>query len=815
MKRFFLVLICFALLLPLFAMTYYVSQDGTADFTTIQEAIDFSSDTDYIIVHPGRYIEQVNTNGKQLVLASMYLYDPNPDYIENTVIDGYWQSCITVENNETVHINGFTLTNNEHEPNTGYDASIGGGVCIKEDSNVTIRNCVIRNCTARHGGGIGMTSGEGRVEISNVKIFNNQAFYRGGGIYIDTDFEFIFDSENLCSVYDNNAATGMDIMLFDWDEDYESSENFPTIEINLDVCSRAIEEPDQFFIATMFALAEINIQNSYFVEIDGDIYVSPLGDDNNSGTNPSEPFQTLKKALQMITNNPDNPRAIYLASGVYSQSMNNQMFPLAIKSNVSIIGAGAEQTILDAEETASFFGILYSENINVSGMSLNNSEQSFILAVIECYGSENLRFEDLAINNFEYCALTFILSSDVMIHNIYAETSYTSRDILSVLGDHSRDILIEGFISKGFALNDNEDNQVGMRFQECDLNISNAIFTGCEADDGEIFGFQNALNPESTRRLIMNNCLFFDNDVDTWHWTFAPVYIQDRYQTPIVTNCTFANNRGNSFFVYIIGEVELSNSIFYNPSCYGELYLKNRYENIFVNPPVTVIEDVYVNNCSFSSSQPSSTIPEQVYFTDCLYNTDPLFLGSLTDTLSIEDIDYYQLSANSPCIDSGTVDTLGLYLPDTDLAGGQRVWNDIVDMGVFEYGAPVSIQDETNLVPPTHIRHSVYPNPVNLVKGLSSFVNIEFSLPKKPIERPTLEIYNIRGQKVRDIKITQSFSQLVRSAGLSSEDKQSGEYYSQVWDCKDNNRKSVASGIYFYKVSCEGNEAIGKMMVVK
>ncbi len=812
MKRFFLVLICFALLFPLFAMTYYVSQDGTADFTTIQDAINFSSDTDYIIVHTGRYIEQVNTNGKQLVLASMYLYDPNPDYIENTIIDGSRLSCITVENDETVHINGFTLTNNELEPYTDFYTSVGGGVCIKEDSHVTISNCVIRNCTAKYGGGIGMTRGDGAVEISNVQIYHNQAFYRGGGIYVDTDFEFIFNSENLCSVFDNNAATGMDIMLFDYDDD----ETYPTIDINLDICSRAIEEPDQFFIATMYALAEIDIQNSYFGEIDSDIYVSPLGDDGYSGINPSEPLQTLKKALQMITVNPDNPRTIHLGTGVYSQTLNNQVFPLAVKSNVSIIGEGPEQTILDAEESASFFGILNSENINISGLSLNNSKQRGIHAVIDCVDSSDISYFNISINNLESIGFFFDRSSNILISNCILETEPSDNNSLnSFIANSCDDIVIKGFVSKNLKITNIDHNDIGVRFQECDLNISNAIFTGCEADDGAIFSFQNALNPESTKRLIMNNCLFFDNDVDTWHWTFAPVYIQDRYQTPIVTNCTFANNSGNSYFVYIIGEVELSNSIFYNPSCYGELYLKNRYENIFVNPPVTVIEDVYVNNCSFSSSQPSSTIPEQVYFTDCLYNTDPLFLGSVTDTLNIEDVNYYQLSENSPCIDAGTVDTLGLYLPEIDLAGRQRVWNDIVDMGVFEYGAPVSIQDETNLVPPTHIRHSVYPNPVNLVKGLSSFVNIEFSLPKKPIERPTLEIYNIRGQKVRDIKITQSFSQLVRSAGLSSEDKQSGEYYSQVWDCKDNNRKSVASGIYFYKVSCEGNEAIGKMMVVK
>jgi hypothetical protein len=532
-----------------------------------------------------------------------------------------------VENNETVHINGFTLTNNEHEPNTGYDVMVGGGVCVKEDSQVTVSNCIIRNCTARHGAGIGTTSGEGSVEISNVQIYENKAFYRGG-VYIDTDFQFDFNNVNLCSVYNNTAAMGMDIMLYDWDDYYDGTENFPTIEINLDICSRQLTEPDQFFISTMFALAEVNIETGFLDEIDHDIYVSPVGSDENTGLSPSQPFQTLMKAMQLIKSNPNNPRSIYLAPGTYTQSQNNQIFPLPVKSNVDIIGAGSDTSILDAEETASFFGILYAENIGISGMSLNNSIQRSIPAVITCYGSENLRFEELWINNFEKRAFKLSLSQNIIIGNITAESNpKNDQELESINAFESSDIRINNFISKNLILSNIDYNSIGMIFQECDANISNAIFSGCEAEDGAIFSFQNAVNPESTNRLIMNNCLFYDNHVDTGEWTFAPVYIQDRYQTPVVTNCTFANNSGNSNCVRIIAGIELSNSIFYNPDCYGELFLKNRYTNIYVDPPVTEVADVELKNCLFSSGQPASTIPEQAYFTDCLYNTDPLFLG--------------------------------------------------------------------------------------------------------------------------------------------------------------------------------------------
>ena len=44
-----------------------------------------------------------------------------------------------------------------------------------------------------------------------------------------------------------------------------------------------------------------------------------------------------------------------------------------------------------------------------------------------------------------------------------------------------------------------------------------------------------------------------------------------------------------------------------------------------------------------------------------------------------------QLGENSPCIDTGNPDTTGLNLPKFDQAGNERIYNNRIDMGAFEY----------------------------------------------------------------------------------------------------------------------------------
>jgi len=62
-----------------------------------------------------------------------------------------------------------------------------------------------------------------------------------------------------------------------------------------------------------------------------------------------------------------------------------------------------------------------------------------------------------------------------------------------------------------------------------------------------------------------------------------------------------------------------------------------------------------------------------------------------------------------------------------------------------------------------------------------------------------LEVYNIRGQKVRT---------------LVNEFKEIG-YHSVIWDGRDDNSKPVGSGIYFYRLNAGDFDKTRKMILLK
>ncbi|MFA7214002.1 MAG: choice-of-anchor Q domain-containing protein, partial [Candidatus Cloacimonadaceae bacterium] len=178
--------------------------------------------------------------------------------------------------------------------------------------------------------------------------------------------------------------------------------------------------------------------------------------------------------------------------------------------------------------------------------------------------------------------------------------------------------------------------------------------------------------------------------------------------------------------------------------------------------------------------------------------------------------EYYQLSALSSCIDSGTPDTEGLNLPPMDLAGNHRIANGRIDIGCYEYGSdPYVGIDDPALPPPAQaISISVYPNPLfNASKAAGVF--IEFTLPQKPASQPLIQIFNIRGQKVKNIQLSESYNSLVHKAGLSGDVKLNGELFSTVWNGKDDQNRPLASGTYIVKVMADRMVATTKITIIK
>ena len=82
------------------------------DYTTIQAGIDSSADGDTVLVQPGAYVENINFNGHNIVLGSLFLTTGDTSYISQTVIDGD-SSGIVVRmgslDSNTV-LTGFTIT---------------------------------------------------------------------------------------------------------------------------------------------------------------------------------------------------------------------------------------------------------------------------------------------------------------------------------------------------------------------------------------------------------------------------------------------------------------------------------------------------------------------------------------------------------------------------------------------------------------------------------------------------------------------------------------------------------------------------------
>ena len=150
-------------------------------FSTIQEAINQSSNGDTILVQPGTYVENINFNGKNVIIASKYLTTLDTSYISQTIIDGNQNgSVVKFENgeNSTAELIGFTVTNGECAyPLPGF----GGGIYYNS-SSPTLSNLIVKNNSAyQHGGGIYCT--HSNSILNNITISSNSSDDAGGGIY--------------------------------------------------------------------------------------------------------------------------------------------------------------------------------------------------------------------------------------------------------------------------------------------------------------------------------------------------------------------------------------------------------------------------------------------------------------------------------------------------------------------------------------------------------------------------------------------------------------------------------------------------------
>jgi len=133
--------------------TWYVDDDGPADFHTIQEAIHAATSGDTIIVYAGIYIETVNVN-KRLTIKG----------IDYPVIDGNGSRSTVTIAADIVTLQGFNVTN------CGYSGEpFGGGIELSG-----VENCIITENSVYNNkrNGISLTNSNGNTLENNTCVNN-------------------------------------------------------------------------------------------------------------------------------------------------------------------------------------------------------------------------------------------------------------------------------------------------------------------------------------------------------------------------------------------------------------------------------------------------------------------------------------------------------------------------------------------------------------------------------------------------------------------------------------------------------------------
>jgi len=117
----------------------------------------------------------------------------------------------------------------------------------------------------------------------------------------------------------------------------------------------------------------------------------------------------------------------------------------------------------------------------------------------------------------------------------------------------------------------------------------------------------------------------------------------------------------------------------------------------------------------------------------------------------------------------------------------------------FDY--PFTGEEGSEIIPLSNALLGNYPNPFNPTTTIS------FSLTAKNAKNAKLEIYNIKGQKVKDLSPSLCHPVFIEGREESK--------YSVIWNGTDDTNNPVPSGIYFYSLEAGNFSATRKMVLLK
>ena len=760
-----------------------VKQDGTGDYTNIQQAIDAAAINDTVLVWPGTYYENLHINGKPLTLASLYLTTGDRQYVYQTIIDGSNVQKAVIGMNylptgTNAMICGLTIQNGNSLENPVMYSLDGGGVALLY-ANTSISNCVIKeNLSYKAGGGVAALFSN--LELISTTIKNNTAYTYGGGVWAGGGDYLSFDTLHLNNIYYNHSVFGNDI-----------GKHFATECSLIKIDTFTVSQDQGYCIMNCHSNNgvpvydyELQVNHAMISQTAADVYVSPDGDNTNSGLTPEAPLKNIWYAMTKILTDTNNQRTIHVLPGIYSPSNNEEIFPINARSNSALIGEDKNNCVLDAEETWLHYSArTMTYNLEIKNLTLQNgsaliNENFFRCGSVQLkYAVYNLLMEDVVIKN----CLGLDRSGALLL--TYDKIRLRNVDFINNRGGRG----MTAFYIEKQATHD------AISMQNC-IAAYNRPYLDMYGSGGGI-GITNSYT--QLRPLITSNAnlLVAHNYCRDW-WGGAEFLssLTISARESRLSNITVANNENENHLPGAYATWENMTSYVYNSVFYG-----NEHPSIVlgVEPPLQTPGVLYLDYSLIEQGE--ADIWNQQNFNILHYGANniegnPLFTGTGEHP--------YQLQPTSPCIDAGTpmyqegmeppyiknengkhvlyfpnLDTL--HLPATDLAGRARIQGGRIDMGAYEFGdvTPGIWQER-----PQYLGDNVkaIPNP------MQQSTSIEFTLLAEGHLR--LLVYNLEGQLVNTLIDAQT------TAGN----------FRLRWHADDNQQRKLPKGYYLVSVVLNG-----------